>query len=132
MGHRPWRRHYSDPDASLFRVYRVRVKSGKRKAVVKRLFDKGISSVMNRNVLWAIEADDPDVLYMAEYWSDLDEYANASHSESDANFWASIEDLLADRMLLIEADPIWSQGLPEPAGVDITLGHADQGTDLPA
>jgi hypothetical protein len=120
MGHRAYR-DYEEPDASLLRVVRVKTKAGMRQEIVERLSQKGVLRVLNRVVIWALDADTDDQLYLCEYWSGLDEFGNGTHSESDANFWADTEDLIEERTVVLEADPIWAQGVRDPAGVEATL-----------
>lgn len=127
MGHRSWKRDYGEPDASLLRVVRVKTKPGMRKEIVKRLTAKGMVPVWQRAVVWALDADSDDQLFLCEYWSDLAELHNGTHSESEANFLAYTRDLIQEETVVLEADPIWVQGVKDPAGVEATLSasHSD-------
>ena len=124
MGIHSVRSHYEEPNASRVSVELVRAKPGKREEIVKRIRGKGMVRVMNRAVVFALDADSDDLIYVVEYWSDEDEFANGTHAESGARFWPDVEPLIEERTILFEADPIWVQGLREPAGVEKTLEQA--------
>jgi hypothetical protein len=124
MGHRPWKRDYEEPDASLMRVVRVKARPGMRKEIVRQLTTRGMVRVWERVVIWALDADNDDQLFLCEYWSDLEELHNGTHSESEANFSAHTRDLIEEETVVLEADPIWAQGVRDPAGVEATLSRA--------
>jgi quinol monooxygenase YgiN len=125
MGRRQWKRHYEEPDASLLRVVRVRTCTGKRNEFVKVLADAAKIDVMNRVVVWSVDADEDDQLYLLEYWSDLVEYGNGTHAESDVRFSNATKGLIESETVVLEADPVWAQGLCLPAGVELSLGEAN-------
>ena len=50
-----------------------------------------------------------------EYWSHLEEFAAGQHSEIGAYFLRETEGLIAETSVMLEASPVWGQGVPPPA-----------------